>query len=336
MAVLVYILLSVIAVKNVVASFSLSGSADHAAVQSPFTFTCNTSRAVSGISWNTDGSSFSVYQDSGTSCNTASGPADYRYSCTGGIIYTLAIPSVNFSKHGSKWLCEGIFGGRQSSEITLKVYVPLTTTSMTTRPASVVSGVTNVLQCSTNPCYPNAAVIWTQYKCCNENNISITTGVTTDTEYIADSGVITRSNLTRSYTWADHEQQIVCSATSDGTTKSSPPLQLVIWVQVAMVTFLNMSSQNEKIGASEGFIKLVCVTSPSNPAPTVSWYKNGQRITSGVTDTPGQNSDGLSVTTSYLLVVVNRSDNGQTVYCMARIQGQTTRVRSSTGILDVW
>ncbi|XP_041378903.1 uncharacterized protein LOC121391289, partial [Gigantopelta aegis] len=209
------------------------------------------------------------------------------------------------------------------------ISLPLTTTTITTRPMSIVSGVITVLQCSTNPCYPNATMIWSQ------NNNNITTGVTTNTEYIADSGVITRSNLTRSYTWADHGQQIVCAATSDGTTKSSPPLQLVIWVQVTMVTFLNTSSQNEKIGTSEGSITLICVISPSNPAPSVSWYKNGQQINSGVTNTHGQKTDGLTVTTSSLSLTVSRSDDGHAVYCTAGIPGQTTPVTSNTGILDV-
>ena len=97
---------------------------------------------------------------------------------------------------------------------------------MTTRPTSVVSGVSTVLQCSTNPCYPNATIKWTQ------GNTQITAGVTTETEFVAGSGVITRSNLTRSYSWSDHGQQIVCTATSDGTTKSAQPLQLVVWGKI--------------------------------------------------------------------------------------------------------
>ncbi|XP_041378956.1 B-cell receptor CD22-like, partial [Gigantopelta aegis] len=107
-------------------------------------------------------------------------------------------------------------------------------------------------------------------------------------------------------------------------------------VQVTMVTFLNTSSQNEKIGTSEGSITLICVTSPSNPAASISWYKNGQQINSGVTNTTEQKPDGLTVTTSSLSLTVYRSDDGYAVYCTAGIPGQTTPVISNTGILDVW
>ncbi|XP_041373948.1 pregnancy-specific beta-1-glycoprotein 11-like [Gigantopelta aegis] len=207
------------------APYSLSGSADHADVDSHFTFTCDAGSKTGsgGMTWVAARVPFAMSQGPGTSCVNVDDPTEYEYSCSEETIFNITIPSVSFSKHGSRWSCAGEYGGTPSIVMTLEVYVPLTNTTMAIRPTSIVSGVITVLQCSTNPCYPNAAIIWTQ------NNINITTGVTTDTEYIADSGVITRSNLTRSYTRADHGQQIVCAATSDGTTKSSSPLQLVIW-----------------------------------------------------------------------------------------------------------
>ena len=107
-------------------------------------------------------------------------------------------------------------------------------------------------------------------------------------------------------------------------------------VPVASVTLLNISSQNGMTEAREGSITLICVTSPSNPAPSVSWYKQGQQITSGISNTPEQKPDGLTVTTSSLSLTVSRSDRGHSVYCKASIPGQTTPVKSNTGILDVW
>ena len=107
-------------------------------------------------------------------------------------------------------------------------------------------------------------------------------------------------------------------------------------VQVTSVTLQNISSQNGKIEARDDSITLICVTSPSNPAPSVSWYKQRQQITSDITNTPEQNPDGFMVTTSSLSLTVSRSDNGHSVYCKAGIQGQTTPVPSNTGILDVW
>ena len=107
-------------------------------------------------------------------------------------------------------------------------------------------------------------------------------------------------------------------------------------VQVTSVNLLNSSSHNGTIEARDESITLICVTSPSNPAPSVSWYKQGQQITSGITNTPEQKPDGLSVTTSSLSLTVSRSDRGHSVYCKAGIPGQTTPVTSYTGILDVW
>ena len=107
-------------------------------------------------------------------------------------------------------------------------------------------------------------------------------------------------------------------------------------VPVASLTLLNISSQNGMTEAREGSTTLICVTSPCNPAPSVSWYKQGQQITSGITNTPQQKPDGLTVTTSSLSLTVSRSDRGHSVYCKASIPGQTTPVTSNTGILDVW
>ena len=106
----------------ILASYSLSGSADHAVVLSPFTFTCNTGQTVDSIVWNIDGKAFPVSQASGTSCNSSKAPADYSYTCSGRTLYTLTIPSVSFSQHGSKWRCDHEFGGRGSQQITLEVY----------------------------------------------------------------------------------------------------------------------------------------------------------------------------------------------------------------------
>ena len=107
-------------------------------------------------------------------------------------------------------------------------------------------------------------------------------------------------------------------------------------VQVTSVTLLNISSQNGKIEARDDSITLICITSPSNPAPSVSWYKQGQQITSGISNTPEQKPNGLTVTTSSLSLKVSRSDRGHSVYCKASIPRQTTPVTSYTGILDVW
>ena len=107
-------------------------------------------------------------------------------------------------------------------------------------------------------------------------------------------------------------------------------------VQVTSVTLLNINSHNGKIEAKDDSITLICITTPSNPAPSVSWYKQGQQITSGISNTPEQKPDGLTATTSSLSLTVSRSDRGHSVYCKASIPGQTTPVPSNTGILDVW
>ena len=107
-------------------------------------------------------------------------------------------------------------------------------------------------------------------------------------------------------------------------------------VQVTSVTLQNISSQNGKIEARDESITLICVTSPSNPAPSVSWYKQGQQITSGITNTSEQKPNKLTVTTSSLSLTVSRSDRGHSVYSKAGIPGQTTPVTSNTGSLDVW
>ena len=107
-------------------------------------------------------------------------------------------------------------------------------------------------------------------------------------------------------------------------------------VQAANVTLQNINSQNGMIEARDDSITLICFTSPSNPAPSVSWYKQGQQTTSGITNTTEHKPGGLTVTTSSLSLAVNRSDRGHSVYCKAGIPGQTTPVTSNTGILDVW
>ena len=104
------------------ASYSLSGSADHVVVLSPFTFTCNTGQTVDSITWNRDKKAFPVSQASGTSCNSDDAPANYSYTCSGGTLYTLTIPSVSFSQRGSRWKCDHLFGGRESEQIALDVY----------------------------------------------------------------------------------------------------------------------------------------------------------------------------------------------------------------------
>ena len=103
------------------ASYSLSGSAEHAVAMSSFTFTCNTSQAVSGITWMADTQAFKIYHTSGTSCNSDTAPANYSYTCSG-TLYTLTIPSVSFSQRGSTWKCDARFGGSSSQQITLEVY----------------------------------------------------------------------------------------------------------------------------------------------------------------------------------------------------------------------
>ena len=93
--------------------------------------------------------------------------------------------------------------------------VRLTSVGITTRPDSIEAGILTSLQCATNPAFPIATVSW------NLNNRMITTGIASTTELSADGGIITASNMNRTYTDADNGHTLVCSATNGEATLSS-------------------------------------------------------------------------------------------------------------------
>ncbi|XP_041373829.1 uncharacterized protein LOC121386866 [Gigantopelta aegis] len=216
-------------------SLILSGSSSHADLNAPFTVTCTVTQAAGLV----DGVYFrkttalsalgTLYQD-GDSCSMFNTPEPgYFPSCGNGTgssssttkKYTLEINKAVVSD-ATDWWCGLSIAVINSPHLCLLVYIILTNVSMTTRPSSFKAGVFTELQCETSPTYPVATVIWTL------NNKTISGEISNSTVTVSGSGVITTSNLTRSYTTEDDGQELVCSATNGEATVSSPALTLSI------------------------------------------------------------------------------------------------------------
>ena len=80
---------------------------------------------------------------------------------------------------------------------------------------------------------------------------------------------------------------------------------------------------------------LTCTTDSSNPASSITWYKNGKPITSNTETKELVGENGGLVTSQILKFVPSRDMDGQTVECKAFNEISKSYWASSLVILDL-
>ncbi|KAL3887603.1 hypothetical protein ACJMK2_027540 [Sinanodonta woodiana] len=183
----------------------------------------------------------------------------------------------------------------------------------------VTSGQPTTLTCVTGISRPPAVIEW----------------------YFRSQMIGNGTNLTFTPANNDHGTDIYCQAYNIDPSKPviSIKQRLFVKVNVSNVTFWESSSGTMVF--YEGYPKrLRCISSPSRPVSSITWWIESQSgtilLTNIITDTEEPAIDGLHKRISEIALTLMKDSRNKKIFCNGSIDGQQTAAVSPKVNVDVW